>query len=57
MLYFDRIDVTERINVNKTGASEEMRYVSLLVFPKLYFYVSTEYLQLMSWFINDAYEP
>ena len=48
MLYFDRIDVTERINVNKTGASEEMRYVSLLVFPKLYFYVSTEYLQLMS---------
>ena len=32
MLYFDRIDVCESINVNKISASKE---ISLLVFLKL----------------------
>ena len=32
MLYFDRIDVSESINVNKISASKE---ISLLVFLKL----------------------
>ena len=34
MLYLDRIDNSEGIEVNKTSASKE-RYLSLLVFLKL----------------------
>ena len=35
MLYFDRIDVSERIDVNKASASKECKYLSLLVFLKI----------------------
>ena len=34
MLYFDRMDVSEGININKTSGSKEMWYLPLLIFPK-----------------------
>ena len=37
MLYFDRIDVSEGIDFNKTGASKECDILKLLVFLKFYF--------------------
>ena len=34
MLEYDRIDISEGIDINKTNASKIVRYLSLLVFLK-----------------------
>ena len=45
MLYYDKTDVSEGIDVNETSASKRVWYLSLLVFLKLYFYISTKCLE------------
>ena len=34
MLYFDRMDVSQGIDINKTSGLKEMWYLPLLIFPK-----------------------
>ena len=50
MLYYDRNDVSEGIDVKKTSASKECRICQ-------YLFVSTKFLKSMSGFINDFCEP
>ena len=45
MLYFDRIDVSEGTNVNKTNASKECGICHYWYFFELLFKVSTKYLK------------
>ena len=50
MLYYDRNDVSEGIDVKKTSASKECGICQ-------YFFALTKRLKSMSGFINDVCEP
>ena len=55
-LYYDRTDVSEKIDVNKTSESKECDIFSLLVFFKWKIYVSNRCLEWLSWCINNVYK-
>ena len=50
MLYYDRIDVSEGIYIDKTSPSKSVIFVTIGI---SWIKVSAKCLQLMSWFIND----
>ena len=52
MIYYDRIDVSERIDVNKISASKECDNCHYWYFLNYSFKF-----QPKSWFINDVCEP
>ena len=54
MLYYDRIDVSERINVNKTGESKECDICFYWYFLNKEFKLETYVCN--RWFIKDVYE-
>ena len=56
MLYYARINVSERIDVNKTNKSKECNICHYWYFLNKGFKFQS-CLQWMSWFINDVYEP
>ena len=45
MLYYDRADVSEGIDINKTSVSKECNICHYWYFLDKVFYVSTKYLQ------------
>ena len=59
MLYFNRIDASEGIDINKTRESKEcniFHYCFFLQIKALSFNQMSA-MGVMSWFINDVYEP
>ena len=56
MLYYDRIDVHEGINVNKTSGAKECNIYHYWFFLKKVL-ISSKYLQRKPWFIDDVFEP
>ena len=57
MLNYDRIDVSEWVDVNKTSASKECDICHYWYFLNYSFkFQPNKCLQWMSWFTNDVYE-
>ena len=57
MLNYDRIDVSEGVDVNKTSASKECDICHYWYFLNYSFkFQPNKFLQWMSWFTNDVYE-
>ena len=56
MLFYDRIDVSEGINVNKISASKECNICHCWYF--LIIVLSFNQMSVIgTWFINDVYQP
>ena len=55
MLYYDRTDVSEEIDINKTSASKECEICHYWYFLNNRLYVSLVCLECVSWCNNDAY--
>ena len=57
MLYYDRDDISKGIDVNKTSELKECDICHYWHFLEKRLSISTKFLQWMSFFINDVYEP
>ena len=54
---YDRIEVSQDIDVNKTYTVRYMMYLLLPVFFRYRVSILTQCLQWVSWCMNDVYEP
>ena len=57
MLYYDRIEVSEGMDVNKTSESKECNICHYWYFLDEGFKFQLNVWKYMPWFINDVYEP
>ena len=57
MLHYDRIEVPERIDFNKTSESKNMSIIVIIGVFRKRMLVSTRCLQWVPWCIDGVYEP
>ena len=54
MLYYDRIDISEKIDVNKTSESKGYDICLLVFLNKGFVFQKKKWLQWMLWFVKDV---